>query len=170
MPDCLLLNGDGQPVSLLPLSVICWKEAIKHLVLEKGKTLAWHENWIVRSSYWETRVPAIIMLSEYTKPKTTVRYSKSNVFLRDRFKCQYCGVDVTKRSATLDHVMPVSHGGRSTWENSTTSCAHCNSTKGNKKHIKPKEVPHKPSYWELIDKRKSLPFEINHPDWEMYLR
>lgn len=169
MPDCLLLNGDGQPVSLLPLSVICWKEAIKHLVLEKGKTLAWHENWIVRSSYWETRVPAIIMLSEYTKPKTTVRYSKSNVFLRDRFKCQYCGVDVTKRSATLDHVMPVSHGGRSTWENSTTSCAHCNSTKGNKKHIKPKAVPHKPSYWELIDKRKSLPFEINHPDWEMYL-
>ena len=167
--DVLLLNADASPVTMLPLSVISWQDAIRYMVLDKVSILEWHDDWIVRSATWETRVPAVIMLKEYYKKNNYIRYSKMNVFLRDLFECQYCGVTVNKRTATLDHVLPQSYGGRSTWENSTTACAHCNSTKSNKKHIKPKTVPHKPTYWELVDKRKKMKFEIRHPSWTMFL-
>ena len=169
MADCLLLNKDGQPVSLLPVSTINWQEAIKYLVLDKGTPLAWHEDWIVHSANWETPVPAIIILNEYMKPKSTIRYSKANVFLRDGYRCQYCGDDVSRKTATLDHVLPVSHGGKTTYENTVCACGDCNAGKGNNKKIKPKKAPHKPTYWELVERRKKLPFEMRHPDWAMYL-
>ena len=168
--DTLLLNADASPVTMLPLSVISWQDSIRYIVLDKVNVLEWHDDWIVRSATWETRVPAVIMLKEYYKKNHYIRYSKMNVFLRDMFECQYCGVTVNKRTATLDHVLPQSHGGRSTWENSTTSCSHCNSTKGNNRKIKPKHIPHKPTYWELVDKRKQMTFEIRHPSWNMFLQ
>lgn len=167
--DVLLLNSDAQPVSLLPVSTIHWQEAIKYLCLDKVNVISWYDNWVVRSAYWETHVPAVIMLREYMKQKTAVRFSKQNVFLRDRYTCQYCGVSVSKKTATLDHVHPVSLGGRTNFENSTTACHTCNSVKGNNSKIKPKTTPHRPGYWELVEKRKQMPFEIRHPDWELFL-
>ena len=169
MADTLLLNSDAQPVSWLPLSVIPWQESIKYMVLEKAIVLSWHDDWIVHSAHWETRVPAVIMLKDYMKKKTSIRYSKSNVFLRDGYTCQYCGDEVTKRTATLDHVLPTSHGGKTTFENTVTACGPCNSSKGNDKRIKPKHAPHKPTYWELVEKRKKLPFDLKHPEWSLYL-
>lgn len=154
---------------MLPLSTVSWQEAIRFMVLDKVSVLDWHENWTVRSANWETRVPAVIMLKEYQKKKGYVRYSKMNVFLRDEFKCQYCGVEVSRRTATLDHVLPISHGGKSTWENSTTACMPCNSGKGNNKHHVPKHKPHKPTYWELVEKRKKLAWDLQHPSWAQFL-
>ena len=167
--DCLLLNSDASPVSMLPLSAISWQDAIKYMVLDKVSVLEWHEDWIVRSANWSTPVPAIIMLKEYYKKKGYVRFSKYNVFLRDEFRCQYCGDHVEKRAATLDHVFPVSHGGRTIWENCTTACAKCNSSKGNNKKITPKIKPYKPSYWELVEKRRKQSFVLQHPSWAMFI-
>jgi len=169
MSDTLLLNTDGSPVSMLPLSAITWQEAIRYLVLDKVNVLEWHNDWIVRSATWETRVPSIIMLKEFQKKKAHVRFSKMNVYLRDEFKCQYCGVAVTKKTATLDHVLPISHGGKSTFENSATACSPCNGRKGNDKRIKPARVPHKPSYWELVEKRKAMNIDLKYPEWAVYL-
>jgi 5-methylcytosine-specific restriction endonuclease McrA len=169
MSDCLLLNSSGQPVSLLPISTLHWQDAIKYLVLDKATVLAWHEDWIIHSATWATPVPAVMMLKEYMKPKITVRFSKSNVFLRDGYVCQYCGDDVSKRTATLDHVLPISHGGKTTYENCTTACGKCNSSKGNNKKIKPKKAPHRPTYFELVDRRKKLSFDFKHPEWAVYI-
>jgi 5-methylcytosine-specific restriction endonuclease McrA len=169
MSDCLLLNSDAQPVSLLPVSTITWQDSIRYMVLEKAVVLSWHDNWIVRSAYWETKVPAVLMLTEYMKPKSSVRFSKSNVFLRDGYECQYCKTDMSKRTATLDHVLPVSHGGKTSFENCVTACSPCNSSKGNNKKIVPLHKPHKPTYWELVDRRRKMPFDIKHPDWALYL-
>lgn len=169
MSDVLLLNSDAQPVSLLPVSIISWQDAIKAMVLEKAIVLSWYDDWIVHSASWETRVPSVIMLTEYMKPKTSIRYSKQNVFLRDGYTCQYCGTDVNKRTATLDHVLPTSHGGKTTFENTTTACGPCNASKGNNKKIKPKVAPHKPTYWELVEQRRKMPFDVKHPDWKLYL-
>ena len=154
---------------MLPLSTVSWQEAIRFMVLDKVSVLDWHEDWIVHSTSWSTRVPAVIMLKEYQKKKGYVRYSKMNVFLRDEFKCQYCGIEVSRRTATLDHVLPISHGGKSTWENSTTACMPCNSGKGNNKHHVPKHKPHKPTYWELVEKRKKLAWDLQHPSWAQFL-
>lgn len=165
----LLLNTDMQPVSLLPLSTINWQEAIKYMVLDKVKVLVWHENWVVRSARWETHVPAVIMLNTYQKPKHSIRLSKRNVFLRDEYLCQYCGCAVAEQHATLDHVIPVSQGGKTTWENSATACKPCNYRKGASTRMKPKREPHKPHFWELADKRKKLGYHLSHPSWTDYL-
>ena len=170
MADTLVLNADGAPVSLLPLSVVTWQDAIKYMVLDKATVLEWHDDWIVRSARWETKVPAVIIVKEYMKPKTAIRYSKQNVFLRDGYKCQYCGSSVNKRTATLDHVLPTAKGGKSVFENATTACSPCNSRKGHDHRIVPKNKPYKPTYWELMEKRKQLPFDFRHPSWEQYIK
>lgn len=170
MSDTLLLNSDAQPVSWLPLSTLTWQDAIKYMVLEKARVLNWHDNWIVRSSRWETQVPAVMMLTEYMKPKTYIRFSKSNVFLRDLYECAYCGCKLEKRDCTLDHILPSSHGGKTTFENCVTACGPCNAKKGNDKRIKPKFRPHKPDFWELVSKRKQQPFHVRHDSWLDYIQ
>jgi 5-methylcytosine-specific restriction endonuclease McrA len=165
----LILNADASPVSLLPLSTISWEESIRYLVSDKATVLEWYDDWIVRSERWSTRVPAVMILKEYQKKKTGIRYSKQNVFLRDKYTCQYCGTDVAKKSATLDHVVPTSHGGKSTWENSTTACGPCNALKGNNKKIVPKVKPWKPTYYQLADNRKKMQWDFPHPSWADYM-
>jgi 5-methylcytosine-specific restriction endonuclease McrA len=165
----LLLNADASPVSMLPLSTISWEDAIKYLVTEKAIALEWHDDWIVRSARWSTRVPAVMILKEYQKKKTSVRFSKANVFLRDGYVCQYCETDVSRKTATLDHVLPTSHGGKTVWENCTTACAECNARKGNNKKIVPKVKPWKPNYFQLVEKRKKMKWEVRHPSWNNYL-
>ena len=169
MSATLILNADASPVSMIPLSTISWEEAIKYLVTDKAVVLEWYEDWIVHSERWETRVPAVMILRDFQKKKTQVRFSKPNVFLRDEYICQYCNILTNRRSATLDHVLPISHGGKSVWENCTTACADCNSSKGNNKKIVPKSKPYKPNYFQLADKRKKMLWDFQHPSWENYL-
>ena len=93
MADVLVLNADGLPVSYLPLSTIQWKEAVTYLWLDKVTVLDWYDDWIVRSSSWETRVPAVIMLKDMMRRKKTPRFSKTNVC-----SCVTC---ITANTATL---------------------------------------------------------------------
>ncbi len=167
--NTLLLNADGAPVCFIPLSTISWQEAIRYLVLEKANVLSWYDDWTVHSARWETKVPCVMMLHEYQKPKTTVRFSRANVYLRDNYTCQYCGTKVMGKTATLDHVLPTSLGGKTTFENTTTACGPCNANKGNNQKIKPKHKPHKPDYWELLNKRKAMGFTVPHESWREFL-
>jgi len=165
----LVLNQDGNPVSMLPLSIISWEESIKYMVLDKAHVLEWYEDWVVHSATWETCVPAVIMLKDYMKPKATIRFSKQNVFLRDGYRCVYCETDVSRKTATLDHVLPTSHGGKTTFENCATACSNCNARKGNNKKIVPKFKPYRPSYFQLVEKRRKQSFDLAHPSWALYL-
>jgi len=170
MADTLVLNADGMPVSYLPLSTINWKESITYLWLDKVTVLEWYDDWIVRSSSWETRVPAVIMMKGMMRRRRTPRFSKTNIFLRDLHHCQYCETQFPKSILTLDHVLPISRGGRTEWTNIVTACSPCNSRKGNSLTPKPKRKPHQPDYFELVNKRKQLEFDIRHPSWEAWLR
>lgn len=169
MSDTLLLNADGNPVSFIPLSTVDWQEAIKYMILEKANVLAWHDNWIVRSARWETPVPSILMLRDYMKPKTTIRFSRANVYLRDKYVCQYCYTKLDKKDCTLDHVLPTSKGGKSVFENTVTACSPCNAGKGNDHRIVPKKKPHKPDYYELVNNRKKMNIQVRHASWLEYL-
>ena len=165
----LVLNADAQPTSLLPLSVVDWQEAIRYIVLDKVTVMSWYDDWIVHSAKWSTRVPAVIMLKEYQKPKQYARLSKRNVFLRDLYVCQYCDTKCSADNATLDHVLPLSRGGKSTWTNLATSCKPCNYRKADKTTMKPKSMPYKPDFWELAEKRRQMGFQYAHPSWADYL-
>lgn len=169
MSDTLLLNADGQPLNFLPLSVIDWQEAIRYMVLEKACALEYYETWYVSSPSWSTQVPSILILNEYSKPKQTVRFSKSNVYLRDRFICSYCLRNLERKDCTLDHVLPISKGGKTNFENTVTACNNCNSSKGNDHRILPKNKPYKPTYFDLVNKRKKFSYNIKHKSWAGYL-
>ena len=88
--DCLLLNGNGRPISYLPLSVITWKIAIKLTITRSVIVIKEHKDWVVRSPSVEMKVPSILMLQSYHPFHSYVKFSRSNVFLRDLYTCQYC--------------------------------------------------------------------------------
>ncbi|HTF36084.1 MAG TPA: HNH endonuclease [Myxococcota bacterium] len=77
------------------------------------------------------RVPRVIVLIAFDRvPKRHVRFSRINIYARDKFTCQYCGVRYPRSELNLDHVIPRSLGGRSTWDNVVCSCLECNRRKG----------------------------------------
>lgn len=167
--DTLVLNADGLPVSVVPISTISWKDAILYLYHDKCDVLEWYDNWVVHSATWETNVPAVIMLKNYLRRNTDVRFSKTNVFLRDQYTCLYCSTQINNTTGTLDHVLPMSKGGKTTWDNIATACSPCNAKKEDKMHMKPAYKPYKPGYYELVRKRKQLPFTLKHDSWSRWL-
>ena len=169
MADVLVLNADAQPVSYLPLSVIQWKEAITYLYLDKCNVLEWYDDWVVSSPSWETRVPAVIMLKEMMRRRRTPRFSKTNLYLRDLYTCQYCNTRFPRPQLTLDHVIPLSKGGKTNWLNIVAACDKCNSVKGDKTTMKPKRSPYQPDYYELVNNRKKLGVDLRHPSWEQFI-
>src|SRR3954471_6797424 len=77
------------------------------------------------------RVPRVILLIEYDRlPRRRVRFSRHNIYLRDRNTCQYCNIVFSKTDLNLDHVVPRAQNGRTTWENVVCSCINCNRKKG----------------------------------------
>lgn len=77
------------------------------------------------------RVPRVILLSAFDRiPKRHVRFSRSNIYARDGNTCQYCGRTFPRSNLNLDHVVPRSQGGKTTWENVVCSCVACNRRKG----------------------------------------
>ena len=80
------------------------------------------------------RVPRVILLVSYDRvPRRQVRFSRFNVFARDKNTCQYCGRRFSRSELNLDHVIPRSQGGLSTWENIVCSCLRCNRVKGGRR-------------------------------------
>jgi 5-methylcytosine-specific restriction endonuclease McrA len=79
------------------------------------------------------RLPRVILLRGFDRvPRREVRFSRFNVYARDRGQCQYCGRRFPRSDLNLDHVVPRSRGGASAWENVVCSCVGCNRTKGNR--------------------------------------
>jgi 5-methylcytosine-specific restriction endonuclease McrA len=77
------------------------------------------------------RVPRVLLLQAYERvPRRHVRFSRFNIFARDNNTCQYCGQRLPRMDLNLDHVIPRSRGGLSTWENIVCSCHACNRRKG----------------------------------------
>lgn len=77
------------------------------------------------------KVPRVIVLQAYDRlPRTHVRFSRQNIYLRDGFTCQYCGKTLPRSRLNLDHVVPRSRGGRTSWDNVVCSCVRCNLVKG----------------------------------------
>lgn len=96
----------------------------------KARFKAEHEDWI-RSVNFEIRVPRVIRLLFYDRlPKQTIRFNRRNIFARDANRCQYCGRRFPTSELSLDHVIPRSRGGETSWENIVCSCVKCNVKKG----------------------------------------
>jgi len=87
----------------------------------------------VRSPSQTMKVPSVIRLLTYRHiPQQSRALSRKNILLRDRNTCQFCGRQFPSSELTLDHVVPRSRGGHSTWENLVACCYECNNRKGNR--------------------------------------
>jgi 5-methylcytosine-specific restriction endonuclease McrA len=167
--DTLVLNADYRPLSYLPLSTIPWQQAIKLSWLNRINILEVYSDWQVHSPSTTIDVPALAITKEYMKYKKAVRFSRKNLYLRDLYQCQYCGDTFDAPELTIDHVVPVSHGGKTTWDNTVAACEECNRNKGNKM-VQPRRMPFKPEYWHLINNNiEHLNFHIKHESWRPYI-
>lgn len=168
----LILNADMQPLSVVPLSVNSnWKEVIGMLWAGDVTEVETYEDWVVHSPSIEINVPSVVMLNSYQTIKHTVAYSRKNVFLRDLYTCQYCGMDMRNHPQlwTIDHVVPKAKGGRSSWTNSITACPSCNIKKAHHDIMKPRYQPYKPDYWDLAKCVKKMPIRVPDQSWIKYL-
>ena len=112
------------------LNTVSWQKAIKYLMNAKAEVIKATEDAIHTVDNMLAK-PLIVRLLKMVKGvyKKKVPFSYKNVLKRDRYKCQYCG---SQEHLTIDHVVPRSRGGKTTFENCVTACRSCNHKKGNK--------------------------------------
>lgn len=169
--NTLLLNADYSPIQILS-----WKTALclvyKDLVymvkphLENGKPVKVHSPSI---SYDK---PAIIVSRKYVDmSKKRVKLSRRNILLRDDYTCQYTGAKLSDSDLDIDHVMPLSRGGKNRWENMVACSRRVNNAKGDKT---PQEAglslikqPRTPHWSQILLRRLS---REGNPIWKSYLK
>lgn len=165
----LVLNADFRPLSYYPLSLWSWQETIKAVFLDRVNIVSEYDH-AVRSPTFEMRVPSVVSLKSYVKPALYPAFTRFNVFLRDRFTCQYCG---SKSELTFDHVIPRSRGGQTRWDNVVAACSPCNLAKANSMPsvcgMQPRQAPYRPTVYELHRNGRSFPPNYLHESWLDYL-
>ena len=168
----LVLNADFRPLSHFPLSLWPWQDTIKAVVLSRVNVVSEYDQ-VVRSPSVELRLPSVISLKEYVPPTARPAFTRFNVFLRDRFTCQYCGEPGPTQQLTFDHIVPRSRGGRTTWENVVTACSSCNLRKGGRlskaASMFPRHNVTQPTSWQLQENGRSFPPNFLHESWGDFL-
>lgn len=124
--ETLLLNATFEP-----LKVISWQRAVTLLFLGKVEVVEQYEDEEISSVSFSIKMPSVVRLLRMIRPRfRRVKFSRLNVFLRDKYSCQYCGSVMPTTELTYDHILPRSRGGRTEWENIVTACVPCNRQKG----------------------------------------
>lgn len=127
----LVLNADYRPLSYHPLSLWTWKNAVTALMMNRVNLVETYER-VVHSPSIAIRVPSVVALKRYVSFNGRPAFTRFNIYLRDNFKCQYCGDPFPTGELTFDHVMPRSRGGLTEWSNVVAACAPCNLHKANR--------------------------------------
>lgn len=165
MQSVLLLNSGYEP-----LKIISWQRAVTMVFMGKVEIIEEYDDHI-RSVSLVIKAPAVVRLLQYINiGRKAPPLCRSNILARDNFECQYCGKELSSKEATLDHVIPRSQGGKTTWENIVCCCAHCNRKKGGRT---PKEArmalrtkPAKPDWLPVLN----MKFHGKVPtSWQLFL-
>lgn len=141
----LVLNRNWQPVGVAPVRrslTLLWNDAAHVIDPEDYRLYSWAD-WsrlrprdgepYLQAVTFRLRVPEVLTLLRYDRNGlASVTFSRRNIFKRDHWSCQYCGVQPGSEELTIDHVIPRSHGGPSTWDNCVLACVPCNARKANR--------------------------------------
>ncbi len=186
----LVLNRNWQPVNVATVTralVLVWSDSARVVDPNDYQLYEW-DDWarlspgegqpFIASVSQRIRVPEVITLRDFSRlPTTTVAFSRRNIFKRDRMTCQYCGRRPRGDELTIDHVVPRSHGGKSTWENCVLACVRCNHSKadrtperaGMKLKVVPKSPTWNPIYSQHATRYKSWAKFISDAYWDAEL-
>ena len=162
MNSVLVLNQDYSPLTICTV-----QRAFMLVFLNKADLINEVEDKKLRSISQSFPFPSVIKIKQYvTMPYKGVVMSRHNIFKRDDGKCQYCG---TTKDLTIDHIIPRSKGGKSTWTNLVTACKRCNSRKSDysldKVGMKLRKAPIKPSYLMFL----KMNMGVYREDWAPFL-
>jgi len=156
-----------------------------HVVTNRGETLSTFnfESWkelpsdgsdgeVVRTVSFTMKLPAIILLLFYDQlPMKEIKFSRKNIFERDRNRCQYCGKRFDSKELNIDHVIPKAAGGLTIWENVVCCCSACNHRKSNRRleetGMQLVRKPKKPRWHPLTTMSHQ---QEQHPSWNHFLR
>jgi 5-methylcytosine-specific restriction endonuclease McrA len=160
----LVLNASYEPIN------VCTVRRAAVLILKQRAEVLEHADWSLHAENLTLPRPVVIRLVTYVKiPRDAHRrkITRRAVFARDRWTCQYCGHE--RGNLTVDHVIPRSKGGASSWDNIVTCCAPCNRRKGDRlprqARMEPRRAPRAPSSTIFIHvATPSIPAA-----WEQYL-
>ena len=124
----------------------------------------------IRSVHSSIRVPEIIVLTQYDRiPRKEVPFTRRNLYRRDDHRCQYCGQRKAGDALSIDHVIPRSKGGSTSWENCVLACVDCNKRKGNRTPeecgMRLRTQPVRP-HWQMI---RRFPERPTYKSWEKFL-
>ncbi|HHL22039.1 MAG TPA: HNH endonuclease [Aliiroseovarius sp.] len=165
----LVLNADYRPLSYLPLSLWPWQEAVKAAWLDRVQIVAEYDHEVHSPSH-SMRLPSVVVLRNYIQPQRRVAFTRFNLFLRDEFKCQYCGAT---GDLTFDHVVPRARGGKTSWENVVAACSRCNLAKGSRSLARSGLVlsrpPVRPTAEQLRNAGRRFPPGYLHESWADFL-
>jgi 5-methylcytosine-specific restriction endonuclease McrA len=129
-----------------------------------------HYDW-VRCVRFEIAVPRIVRLLGYDRlPRQSVNFNRRNIYARDRNRCQYCGKRFPTNELSLDHVVPKTLGGKTTWDNIVCCCVSCNVRKGGRTPVQARmrliAEPIKPNRSPVIQLRLN---SAKYASWKQFL-
>ena len=141
----LVLNRNWQPVNVATVArslVLLWNESARVVDPDTFQLYTW-DDWsalrpregeaFIQSVRQRLRVPEVIVLAHFDRlPRASVSFNRRNLFKRDHFACQYCGVQPGSAELTIDHVLPRSRNGPTNWENCVLACVSCNKRKADR--------------------------------------
>lgn len=139
--------------SWLPVGRVSWQRAVTLLFQGKIEVVEEYEDKEIKSVTFAIKMPSVVrFLRAIRGRKRAVKFSRENVYARDRGRCQYCNQPVPRHETTYDHVTPRALGGQTTWENIVIACMPCNQKKGGRTPqqagmkllstpVKPKKLP-----------------------------
>ena len=115
-----------------PIKIVSWQRAITLLFLGKVEVIEEYDRNI-KSTSMLIKIPSVVrLLNAIRRHKKPVKFSRVNIYGRDRYTCQFCGDKKPIAELTYDHVVPRSQGGKTTWTNIVTACEMCNRKKANR--------------------------------------
>ena len=159
----LVLNRSWQPVSVATVSralIMLWNASALVVDPDDFRLYSWSD-WsklvprdgepFLQAVTFRMRVPEVLTLTKYDRPReAAVTFSRRNIFKRDHATCQYCGSRPGTSELTIDHVLPRSQGGASTWDNCVLACVACNARKANRTpeqaHMHLRRKPFRPAW------------------------
>ena len=151
------------------MSLWSWQDSIKSAFLDRVTIVSSYDR-VIRSPSFSMKLPSVIALKSYIRPQSNPNFTRFNVFLRDKFMCQYCG---SKKELTFDHLLPRSKGGKTNWDNVVTACSNCNVQKGGRlleiSGMKLNKKPYQPSTEDLHMNGQNFPPNFLHKSWIDYL-
>ena len=164
----LVLNKNWQPVHVATVArslTMLWNEAAYVVNPDDFQLHTWAD-WarlapregepFIRTVTFRLRVPEVLTLTRHDRPRqSAVTFSRRNLFKRDHLTCQYCGVRPGSEELTIDHIIPRSQGGLTTWDNCVLACVSCNARKANRlpeaAGMKLRKAPIRPAWKPLYD-------------------